>query len=312
MKSPQAMRWIAIAALFVVIGIGVSVGRQGSQRQVPSHSTAGIGAADERDLSLANGSSSVPLPVAPPQGHPGRRADGQKDYDATASFAAQMDCMSYRRFSRLFKAQATNPDFPLNNEASLREMPRAEQKLLMDRVQLVKDREADCEEASVSVSDVDATFAIYDAAFSAAMSGDVYAGVCYAMAPWGFPNAPSAKSAALRAQYTQYAKKFVDSGVDNGSWHAVRTANNLMRTEHGPSALVNWPPVEAYVFARLLQLGSADPLASNAYGYEAARHSERLDASLLDAGDKKASEIFRTKLSGRIMNDEEKYENCGN
>src|SRR5690606_19508741 len=109
----------------------------------------------------------------------------------------------------------------------------------------VRERAADCSQWADSMSDAEAVYSIYDAAFAAAVRGDVGAGVCYAMAPWGFPESPVAQSDALKRQYIQNAKRFIERGVDSGNWTAVIAASNIIDLEHGPGTAVDWSPMEA-------------------------------------------------------------------
>lgn len=272
---------------------------------------------EEPDDFVASSNTESPPEGSSPQLHSGAtaspRAPQQTAHDELQrDFDELMECMTYRRFSTLFELQKNNPDFPLNNEEALLAMPRAEQNLLMERVHAVRDNSEKCETWSHSVDDETAVYMIYQSAFSAAERGDLKAGVCYAMAPWGFPDSPPVQSVALKRQYITHAKKFIDRGIQGGSWPAVISANNIVNAEHGPSAAVDWPQMQTYVFARLLQLGAPDQELSSAYGFEAARRAETLSAESLVAGDKMAVDLFRSRFSGRIMTDEDRYENCGN
>ena len=219
--------------------------------------------------------------------------------------------MTFRHFDRIFQQNADNPDYPLNNQEQMRGMPTGERNLLIQRADLVESQRAECADWAGKVTDQDAGRLMYDAALKAARSGDVQAGVCYAMGLWPMAPGGAAQSGTAR-EYARNRREFLLRGMHAGNWSAVIAANNMVTAEHGPQTQVTFSKEDAYAFATLLQKGMPDQGLAESYAYEAATRAKELNAEQLRSSNARAERLFLTKFGGHVMSEAERYENCGN
>lgn len=281
--------------------------------------------------SRASETRSARVPSTPEDAGAGqRRSDPDAAWPASAlgtsdpreRYRIVEDCMSFRRFDRLFKAEAFNSEYPLNNPDALARLPAAEQRLLADRVALVAAKRADCAAWAEAVDDTSAGALAYHAALDAAAAGDVRAGTCYAVALWPRPDPmflfpPQTPEATIQDAagfvhaYRTHAPRLLAEAIAAGYWPAVMAANNIARAEHGLQATVSYNQREAYVFNRLLQRGIDDPEFAQAYQAEAERMAAALTAGERAEADAEAAKRFAGAFGGRPMTEAERYENCG-
>ncbi len=283
---------------------------QGAAREPAARESATTGTAST--AAAADASFIEPQPVWP--------ASALSTDDPRARYRLVEDCMSFRRFDRLFKAEASNPAYPLNNPEALGRLPPAQRRLLADRVALVASKRSDCADWAASVNEATAGATAYLAALDAASAGDVRAGTCYAMGLWPSPvrsRSPSptglaAPDAPFAATYRSNVRRLLAAAMTAGYWPAVIVADNIARAEHGPRTRIRYEQREAYVFKRLLESGIGDPALEEAYRFEAERLAQTLGEAELERADAEVAMRLRKAFGGKPMTEAERYENCGN
>lgn len=307
--STSARKYLVVAgvAIALVVAFSLRGPLTGNKRDPgsPSAQEPSEISLNDRDTTRGNASLDPDIPAIPVPEVVARASDASERYERL------QDCMTFRRFDRIFQQNAENPEYPLNDPGKMRAMPPEERKLLLERAELVESQRDECAQWASEVSEPDAGRLMYAAALKAAREGNVQAGVCYAMGLW--PAAPSDTGApGATREFANTRRELVLRGLAAGNWPAVIAANNMTRAEHGPQTQVQFSNEEAYVFARLLQMGMPDKALSESYGYDAAGLARQLDPDQVRAANARAEKLFLTAFGGRVMSEAERYENCGN
>jgi hypothetical protein len=226
-------------------------------------------------------------------------------------------CSSYQRFKMLFESQRDNPEYALNNASVFAAMSQIEQEMFMERVRLVESGDAECERWMREVSAQESLWQVYEATLKAAQEGDGEAAVCFVMSPWDPPEVFTRdlqvppERATLRDAYAAFAGDLIDREIKKGSWPMVVHAYNAATAEHGVKTAFEHTQAQAYVWARLMQLGTSDPERKESYGYRAAEYGAGLGAAELAQASSQAEQLFRDSFGSQRMTDKELYENCG-
>lgn len=238
--------------------------------------------------------------------------DDVKKHGIRASYEFLRDCITYVRFGAIMQREAHNPEFALNNPRLMSKLPSITQDRLNRYASIVQSKERECGSFSSPENYAAASREMYDLALELGKKGDVEAATCFVEAPWAVPSGPSAEAEELESIYAKNAKNLADYGIRQGNWRSVMAAFHAGQAEHGISSNIGYSVEERYSLARLLQMGSIDPELSSAYGYDAARLSANLNATVIASADKRANYMFESYYNGRGMAaDSALSQNCG-
>lgn len=237
--------------------------------------------------------------------------DDVQKHGLRASYEFLRDCITYVRFGAIMQREAHNPEFALNNPQQMSKLPSRDQDRLNRYASIVQKKKEECGSFNSAESYAAASREMYNLALELGKKGDVEAATCFVEAPWAVPGGPSAEAEELESMYAENAKKLADYGVRQGNWRSVLAAFQAAQAEHGISSNIGYSVEERYSLARLLQMGSIDPELSSAYGYDAARLSANLNATVIASAEKRANYMFESYYKGKGMTDSALSQSCG-